>query len=186
MSEDAMSGAVTNTVNLTTLTLAGNGTLSNRLASADVNSITNTLLLNSTNATWTMVDNPTATPVEMPTIFDVQAGTFSYGTGASAPQFVSTAAAVSRLGVIAEDVANTRVTFRGTTIALSDGAVGDKLIEAGRIEVKAPGTITVRAGKKSLVGPSGVPYALPQLPRQVCVSCLLKAAKEGSALVKRA
>jgi type IV secretion system protein VirB4 len=29
--------------------------------------------------------------------------------------------------VIAEDVANTRVTFRGTTIALSDGAVGDKL-----------------------------------------------------------
>ena len=33
----------------------------------------------------------------------------------------------SRLGVIAEDVANTRVTFRGTTIALSDGAVGNKL-----------------------------------------------------------
>ena len=29
--------------------------------------------------------------------------------------------------MIAEDVANTRVTFRGTTIALSDGAVGDKL-----------------------------------------------------------
>lgn len=33
----------------------------------------------------------------------------------------------SRLGVIAEDVANTRVTFRGATIALSDGAVGNKL-----------------------------------------------------------
>lgn len=33
----------------------------------------------------------------------------------------------SRLGVIAEDVANTRVTFRGSTIALSDGAVGNKL-----------------------------------------------------------
>ena len=32
----------------------------------------------------------------------------------------------SRLGVIAEDVANTRVTFRGTTIHLSDGAVGEK------------------------------------------------------------
>ena len=32
-----------------------------------------------------------------------------------------------RLVNIAEDVANTRVTFRGTTIALSDGAVGDKL-----------------------------------------------------------
>lgn len=32
----------------------------------------------------------------------------------------------SRLGVIAEDVANTRVTFRGTTLQLSDGAVGAK------------------------------------------------------------
>ncbi|SOC17085.1 VirB4 family type IV secretion/conjugal transfer ATPase [Rhodobacter maris] len=43
-------------------------------------------------------------------------------TGEEHPLF-----ARSRLGVIAEDVANTRVTFRGTTIALSDGAVGDKL-----------------------------------------------------------
>jgi len=33
----------------------------------------------------------------------------------------------SRLGVIAEDVANTRVTFHGSTISLSDGAVGEKV-----------------------------------------------------------
>ncbi|AJE49435.1 type IV secretion system protein VirB4 [Celeribacter baekdonensis] len=46
----------------------------------------------------------------------------SLNTGEESPLFPR-----SRLGVIAEDVANTRVTFRGTTIALSDGAVGDKL-----------------------------------------------------------
>jgi len=46
----------------------------------------------------------------------------SLNTGEEHPLFPRT-----RLGVIAEDVANTRVTFRGTTIALSDGAVGDKL-----------------------------------------------------------
>ncbi|MFV1599177.1 MULTISPECIES: VirB4 family type IV secretion system protein [unclassified Phaeobacter] len=46
----------------------------------------------------------------------------SLNTGEEHPLFPR-----SRLGVIAEDVANTRVTFRGTTIALSDGAVGNKL-----------------------------------------------------------
>lgn len=46
----------------------------------------------------------------------------SLNTGEEHPLFPR-----SRFGVIAEDVANTRVTFRGTTIALSDGAVGDKL-----------------------------------------------------------
>ncbi|MCI5102841.1 MAG: hypothetical protein MRY60_03590 [Algiphilus sp.] len=46
----------------------------------------------------------------------------SLNTGEEHPLFPR-----SRLGVIAEDVANTRVTFRGTTIALSDGAVRDKL-----------------------------------------------------------
>lgn len=46
----------------------------------------------------------------------------SLNTGEEHPLFPR-----SRLGVIAEDVANTRVTFRGTTIALSDSAVGEKL-----------------------------------------------------------
>ncbi|MDP1575142.1 MAG: type IV secretion system protein B4, partial [Cypionkella sp.] len=46
----------------------------------------------------------------------------SLNTGEEHPLFPR-----SRLGVIAEDVANTRVTFRGTTITLSDGAVGEKV-----------------------------------------------------------
>ncbi len=46
----------------------------------------------------------------------------SLNTGEEHPLFPR-----SRLGVIAEDVANTRATFRGTTIVLSDGAVGAKV-----------------------------------------------------------
>lgn len=46
----------------------------------------------------------------------------SLNTGEEHPLFPR-----SRLGVIAEDVANTRVTFRGTTIVLSEGAVGEKV-----------------------------------------------------------
>jgi type IV secretion system protein VirB4 len=46
----------------------------------------------------------------------------SLNTGEEHPLFPRSA-----LGVIAEDVANTRVTFRGSTIGLSDGAVGDKV-----------------------------------------------------------
>jgi len=73
---------------------------------------------------------------------------------------------------------------KSITLAVSGGA--SITIEGGRIEVKAPGTITVRAGKKSLMGGAKASYQLPQLPRQVCVSCLLTAAKQGVALARRA
>jgi type VI secretion system secreted protein VgrG len=55
-------------------------------------------------------------------------------------------------------------------------------IEGGNIIVECPGKITVEAGKKSLVGPEKQAYPLPQLPRHVCISCLLGALKTGSAL----
>jgi len=45
----------------------------------------------------------------------------SLNTGEEHPLFTS-----SRLGILAEDVANTRVTFRGIEIHLTDGAVGEK------------------------------------------------------------
>ena len=45
----------------------------------------------------------------------------SLNTGEEHPLFP-----VSRLGILAEDVANTRVTFRGAQIHLTDGAVGEK------------------------------------------------------------
>ena len=45
----------------------------------------------------------------------------SLNTGEEHPLFPA-----SRLGILAEDVANTRVTFRGAEIHLTDGAVGEK------------------------------------------------------------
>jgi len=135
-------GPVTNTVAAGILTLAGNGILSNRLASLDPNSITNTLLLNASNANWTMMDNPTATPVVMPMIFDVQAGTYNHGSGASAPQFLSTATAVSRVGVIANtlgtlNVANGAITFGNR---LNTGAGGNTLAAVNQ----TGGTVNIR------------------------------------------
>jgi uncharacterized protein (DUF2345 family) len=48
--------------------------------------------------------------------------------------------------------------------------------------VECPGTLTIKAGKKSFVGPENLPYAFPQLPESVCIDCLLKALKSGTAL----
>jgi uncharacterized protein (DUF2345 family) len=53
-------------------------------------------------------------------------------------------------------------------------------IEGGNITVECPGTLTIKAGKKSFVGPETVRRYLPDLPRSVCVSCLINAAKSGS------
>jgi fibronectin-binding autotransporter adhesin len=95
----AIGGALTNTANLVTNTLAGTGTLANALASADPNSITNFLSVIS-NANWTMVDNATATPNSVPVQLDVHAGTFNYGTALIAPVMTNTQAAfVWRIGV---------------------------------------------------------------------------------------
>ena len=55
-------------------------------------------------------------------------------------------------------------------------------IEGGNITVQCPGTITVRASTKSFVGAERASYALPGLPWQVCLECLLKARQSGSRL----
>jgi autotransporter-associated beta strand protein len=82
-------GGVTNTANLSTVTLAGNGTLTNLLASTDVNTMTNIISVAS-NANWTLVNNPSSTPLTLPLQFDVVAGTFNFGSAVSAPTLTST------------------------------------------------------------------------------------------------
>ena len=52
--------------------------------------------------------------------------------------------------------------------------------------MQCPGTITVRASTKSFVGPEKASYALPTLPRQVCVECLLNAGKNAAPFAKQA
>ena len=67
-------------------------------------------------------------------------------------------------------------------ISLSTAGGANITIEGGNITVQCPGKIVVHAGKKSFSGPQKMEYLLPKLPREVCIECLLKALKAGSAL----
>lgn len=67
-------------------------------------------------------------------------------------------------------------------ISLTTGGGANITIEGGNITVQCPGTITVLAGHKSFLAPGVVNYALPQMPAQPCISCLLNALRSGSAL----
>ena len=64
------------------------------------------------------------------------------------------------------------------TLATAGGAA--IVIEGGNITVTAPGKIGVWAGKKSFGGAARAGYALPQMPRAACKSCLLSAMRQGS------
>jgi type VI secretion system secreted protein VgrG len=65
------------------------------------------------------------------------------------------------------------------TLSTADGA--NITIDGGNITVQCPGKITVNAGKKIFTGPTRGSYPMPALPRSICVECLLKALRAGSA-----
>lgn len=67
-------------------------------------------------------------------------------------------------------------------ISLSTAGGANITIDGGNITVQCPGKLKVHAGKKSFNGPAKLDYLLPRLPREVCIECLLKALKAGSAL----
>ena len=58
------------------------------------------------------------------------------------------------------------------------------VIEGGQLTVQCPGTLTIKAGKKSMVGPGTLSWPMPQMPASVCVSCLLAARASASAFAK--
>ena len=68
------------------------------------------------------------------------------------------------------------------SIRLSTAGGANITIEGGNITVQCPGKIKIHAGKKSFTGPAKLDYPLPRLPKDVCIECLLKALKTGSAL----
>lgn len=64
------------------------------------------------------------------------------------------------------------------TLATAGGA--RVVIAGGNITVECPGTMTVKASSKQFSGPASVKYAMPQLPKTVCVPCMLAAAKNAA------
>ncbi|HEY9098698.1 MAG TPA: contractile injection system protein, VgrG/Pvc8 family [Thiobacillus sp.] len=53
------------------------------------------------------------------------------------------------------------------------------------ITVQCPGAFTIHASSHQFAGGGGTSYALPLMPKQICISCLLKARASGSAFAIR-
>jgi fibronectin-binding autotransporter adhesin len=86
-------GGLTNThagLGFTTNTLAGIGILTNLLGNSAANGGTNLVLMNDAAANWTLMDNAASSTVTVPWAFNINGGTFNFGSGTSAPKFIST------------------------------------------------------------------------------------------------
>jgi len=127
-------GALTNTANLTTLTLAGTGILTNLFYSADPTSMTNTLSMTSTNANWTLLDNPSSTPITVPWQIDFLAGAFNFGSASSAPNLTTTtvngAPQDNRVGNVTGAVGTFSMS-NGTFTTLNDPLAGNSTVASG-------------------------------------------------------
>jgi autotransporter-associated beta strand protein len=85
-------GGLTNTATAptrTTVTLSGTGTLTNLLASVDPGG-TNSIVMTSSTANWTLMDNAASAQMTVPWNFDIRAGIFNFGTALSSPKVSST------------------------------------------------------------------------------------------------
>jgi type VI secretion system secreted protein VgrG len=71
------------------------------------------------------------------------------------------------------------------SITLSTAGGANITIENGNITVQCPGKITVHAGQKKFLGPARLDYPIPQLPKSVCLECLLSARNMGSPFALR-
>ncbi|MDB5951544.1 MAG: hypothetical protein JWR65_3399 [Massilia sp.] len=60
------------------------------------------------------------------------------------------------------------------SISLSTAGGANITISGGNITVQCPGKITINAGTKNFSGPDRLAYAMPALPRSICVQCLKK------------
>lgn len=67
------------------------------------------------------------------------------------------------------------------SISLSTAGGANITIEGGNITVQCPGKITVHASKKSLTEPVSLSFAMPALPRSICIACLRKSLAAGPA-----
>lgn len=120
-------GGVTNTASLTT-TLSGTGIITNLFGTA-TGAETNTILLNLTNAAWTVANNASSTSITNPVTLDIQAGTFNFGVGSSAPVLDCNGTVNARLGVIGTSNATLNVVNGTLTIAarLNTGTAANSL-----------------------------------------------------------
>jgi len=70
-------------------------------------------------------------------------------------------------------------------IVLTTQGGAQVVISADGVTVQCPGKLTVHAAQKRFIGPAGLDYPLPALPRSVCVACLLSARANGAPFTPR-
>ncbi|KMN84279.1 DUF2345 domain-containing protein, partial [Chromobacterium violaceum] len=68
-------------------------------------------------------------------------------------------------------------------ILLTSGGAYIRLKD-GKIELHAPGTISIKGASHNFSGPDQMSPPLPMFPKEICVECLLRSAKAGSAFSK--
>lgn len=66
------------------------------------------------------------------------------------------------------------------SISLSTAGGANITITGGNITIQCPGNLTVHASAKNFAGPASMGYALPQMPKTVCVPCMLAAARNAA------
>jgi autotransporter-associated beta strand protein len=82
-----IAGGLTNTYGApgsTTLTLGGNGIITNLLSSANNPGGTN-IIATTGNANWTLLNNPSSASMTVPWVLSINTGTFNFGSGSSSP-----------------------------------------------------------------------------------------------------
>jgi fibronectin-binding autotransporter adhesin len=135
----------------TTLTLAGTGTLTNLLSSVNSPGGTNVLNLNSSSASWTIVDNSASAAITVPWAFYVGAGTLNFGAGSSAPVLTSTTPnAGTKLNGTAQDNFVGNVTGQTATLNFVNGTLTTaarwdtcQVLNSTGIIAQAGGTINI-------------------------------------------
>ncbi|MEY2891791.1 MAG: hypothetical protein RJA98_1699, partial [Pseudomonadota bacterium] len=93
---------------------------------------------------------------------------------------------VAAKGLINVQTANAHIDFAAAKkITLQTAGGASIVLAAGGITVSCPGTLTVHAASKSMVGPGSVSYKLPLMPQGICVECLKRRLAERTAFIKK-
>ncbi|MFP6562714.1 type VI secretion system Vgr family protein [Paraburkholderia sp. B3] len=78
-----------------------------------------------------------------------------------------------------------RITITAKEELLINGGGSYTRWNGGSVETGTNGSWIVHSGSKSINGPKSLPVAMPMLPKDVCIECLLKRAMNRSAFVNK-
>ncbi len=136
-------GGLNDSGNATAVYLNGWGTLSNNLTiTGGAGTGTNALEMINNSANWMLVNNRASTSVTLPWGFEILAGTFTFGTATSAPNFTSTPV-------------NAQINGNDNQVGDSSGATGTFNMVNGTLTSEARFNTALAANSTGIVNMSG-------------------------------